>query len=34
MIRQFRLDDDQQPGGKMVGKGHVAHQPALRTAHS
>lgn len=34
MIRQFRLDDEGQRGGRMVGKGHAPIRAGLRTAHS
>jgi methyl-accepting chemotaxis protein len=34
MIRQFRLDGDNQPGGNFAGKRNPAYQPNLRTAHS
>jgi hypothetical protein len=34
MIRRFRLESDDQAGGKYTGKNHPAGQPALRTAHS
>jgi len=34
MIRQFNLDTEQQPGGKLSGKGRAAFQPQLRSAHS
>ena len=33
MIRQFRLEDDQQSGATLGGKRQAAFQPALRTAH-
>ncbi len=33
MIRQFRLEDGRQTGGKFAGKGQPVVQPALRTAH-
>jgi methyl-accepting chemotaxis protein len=34
MIRQFRLESDNQEGGKYTGKSLPAGRPALRTAHS
>jgi methyl-accepting chemotaxis protein len=34
MIRRFRLDSDDQAGGKYTGKNLPVGQPALRTAHS
>jgi methyl-accepting chemotaxis protein len=34
MIRQFRLDEDKQPGGTLAGKRQPAHQPSMRPAHS
>jgi methyl-accepting chemotaxis protein len=34
MIRQFRLDDDHQAGGKFVGKSQVVGHSAYRAAHS
>ena len=34
MIRQFRLEEDQQAGGKFAAPGHPARQHALRAAHS
>jgi len=34
MIRQFRLEDDRQAGGRFSGSGQPVVQPALRTAHS
>ncbi|MGA9667644.1 MAG: methyl-accepting chemotaxis protein [Terracidiphilus sp.] len=34
MIRQFRLDDDNQSGGRLAGGRQSAYQPALRSAHS
>jgi len=34
MIRQFRLDDEGQRGGRMMGKGHAPVRAGLRTAHS
>jgi methyl-accepting chemotaxis protein len=34
MIRQFRLEGDQQAGAKLSGKSHPVGQPALRAAHS
>jgi methyl-accepting chemotaxis protein len=33
MIRQFRLEGDQQAGGRFAGKSQPAGQPALRAAH-
>ena len=33
MIRQFHVDDGQQSGGKIAGKGQGAFQPKLRPAH-
>jgi methyl-accepting chemotaxis protein len=34
MIRQFRLDEDRQPGGRITGKAQAGARPKLRTAHS
>ncbi len=34
MIRQFRLEGGRQVGGTFSGKGHAAHQPAMRPVHS
>jgi methyl-accepting chemotaxis protein len=34
MIRQFRLECDQQAGAKLSGKSQLVGQPALRAAHS
>jgi methyl-accepting chemotaxis protein len=34
MIRQFRLESDQQAGAKLSGNSQPAGQPALRAAHS
>jgi methyl-accepting chemotaxis protein len=34
MIRQFRLENDRQPGGKLSGKKLPASQTAYRAAHS
>jgi methyl-accepting chemotaxis protein len=34
MIRQFRLEDEQQAGAKLSGKSQPVGQPALRPAHS
>jgi methyl-accepting chemotaxis protein len=34
IIRQFRLEGEQQAGGKMAGKAPLSIRPALRTAHS
>ncbi len=34
MIRQFRLDEDSQPGGRLAGKACSAARPGLRPAHS
>jgi methyl-accepting chemotaxis protein len=33
MIRQFRLEDGRQSGGKFTGMGQPAVQPVLRSAH-
>jgi methyl-accepting chemotaxis protein len=33
MIRQFRIEDGKQPGGKLNSKSQVAFQPALLPAH-
>jgi methyl-accepting chemotaxis protein len=34
MIRQFRLEDERQAGGRLAGKRQPVGQPALRAAHS
>jgi methyl-accepting chemotaxis protein len=34
MIRQFRLDDDRQAGGRLAGKSRPVARPTLRTVHS
>jgi methyl-accepting chemotaxis protein len=34
MIRQFKLDDGTQSGGRLVGKSQPSYLPALRSAHS
>jgi methyl-accepting chemotaxis protein len=34
LIRQFRLEDDKQSGGRFAGKAQAASRPKLRTAHS
>lgn len=34
MIRQFRLDDEGQRGGRIVGKAQAPARPRMRTAHS
>jgi methyl-accepting chemotaxis protein len=33
MIRQFRLEDDRQSGGKFTGMSKATVQPVLRSAH-
>jgi methyl-accepting chemotaxis protein len=34
MIRQFKLDEEKQSGGRLSGKPMAAKQPALRAAHT
>jgi methyl-accepting chemotaxis protein len=34
MIRQFRLDEDKQPGGTLSGNAQPATRPSLRPAHT